>query len=62
MIPTLENLERKHYETKITKLEKEIAKVNENGENITMDNLMKRVGLSPRFKDRSDKNIIIGIE
>ena len=63
MIPSLENLERRHYEQKIAYLDKEIAKVQESGENITMDQIMKRVGLSPRFKDRSDKyNFIKGGE
>ena len=63
MIPSLENLERRHYEQKIAYLDKEIAKVQESGENITMDQIMQRVGLSPRFKDRTDKyNFIKGGE
>ena len=37
MLPGLDNFERKHYESKITKLDSQIAEIQDSGEHITMD-------------------------
>ena len=51
----MDDIERKHYEQKVSKLDGLIAKATEDGDRITMDQLMNQVGLSPRIKDRVDK-------
>lgn len=54
MIAKMDGLERRHYEQKITKLDKSVKAVHESGQRATMDELMAEVGLSPRLKDRMD--------
>ena len=51
----MDDIERRHYEQKVSKLDGLIAKASEDGDRITMDQLMNQVGLSPRMKDRVDK-------
>ena len=52
----MDALERKHYEQKITKLDEEIELAGmSKGERIAVDDLMRKVGLSPRLKEHSDK-------
>lgn len=52
MIAKMDNLERRHYEQKITKLDQSVKAVHESGQRATMDELMAEVGLSPRLKNR----------
>ena len=54
----MDTLEKKHYEQKIAQLESKMTKAQEDGERVTMDQLMLNVGLSPRLKDTIGKNIV----
>ena len=52
----MDALERKHYEQKISKLDEEIEMAGmSKGQRIAVDDLMRKVGLSPRLKEHSDK-------
>ena len=52
MIASMNNLERKHYEHKIAKLDQLIEHVHESGERVTMGQLLERVGLSTSFTEK----------
>ena len=48
----MNQLERKHYDQKIARLDEEIEKVAASGRAANMDDLMRSVGLSPRLRER----------
>jgi len=52
---SMDNLERRHYEQKVVKLDEQIAEALDKGERVTMDQLMQKVGLSSEFKDKAEK-------
>jgi len=52
---SMDNLERRHYEQKVVKLDEQISQALEKGERVTMDQLMQKVGLSSDFKDMAEK-------
>lgn len=54
---SMDNLERRHYEQKVVKLDEQISEALEKGERVTMDQLMQKVGLSADFKDKADKRV-----
>ena len=47
----MDQLESKHYESKVAQLDKKIAEVQESGEPIKMDQLIVGVGLSTKLKE-----------
>ena len=51
----MNQLERKHYEQKVARLDAEIEKVTtrKGGASANLDDLMRSVGLSPRLKERN---------
>ena len=51
LIASMNQLERKHYEHKIAKLDKLIEQVHESGERVTMGQLLDRVGLLTIFTE-----------
>ena len=53
LVASMDNLERKHYERKISKLDTLIEQVYESGERVTMEELLDRVSLSEAFKEKN---------
>ena len=47
----MDQLESKHYESKVALLDKKIAEVQESGEPVKMDQLIVGVGLSTKLKE-----------
>ena len=54
----MDQLERKHYEQKVNLLDEQIKQAYTDGSQVSMDRLMRKVGLSPRLKDRFDKKVV----
>ena len=59
---SMDILEKKHYESKISKLEQEIDQAQQNDQRVTMDQLMLNVGLSPSLKDTIGKTMLFNAD